>query len=138
MAEPCPMCRYARDAKASASWTLSAASYCPSLNRVGVNGKNNNAYRWWRNQWAKLLKDQVGAVPPAAAKRRVTITRHYGTKQRAYDRINYAAGCKALLDVLVGYGVLYDDSELWCEDHYRQVKSVDGVDRVTVLVEELA
>lgn len=78
------------------------------------------------------------SLPPAKRLRRVTIIREYGGGKRAFDRINFAGGAKPLLDTIVNFGALYDDSEIWCQDHYVQKKSQDGIDYVTVLIEELS
>ncbi len=67
----------------------------------------------------------------------MTITRYYGKGKRAFDAKNFQGGCKPLLDTLTNFGALYDDSELWCEDHYQQLRSPDGTDSIEVKIEEL-
>ncbi len=132
------MCRFDPGAAVTQTWSFSVDSYVPTLNSIGTNHKNNFKYRGWRTAWEKHLGAWLQTLPPATQYRRVTITRHYGTKKRAFDSANFAGGCKPLLDTLTNFGALYDDSDLWCEAHYLQLKSPDGTDRVEVKIEELA
>lgn len=134
---PCPMCRFNPDAKVAASWSLRVASYVPTLNSIGVNGKNNFKYRGWRKTWEQEFGPWLHSLPPAMKYRRVTITREYGKGKRAFDSGNFSGGCKPLLDTLTNFGALYDDSDLWCEAHFLQRKSPDGNDYVEVRIEEL-
>lgn len=119
------------------AWVQRIQSYCPTLNSIGTNTKNNHKYRWWRDQFEKLLGPWLQTLPPAQAYRRVTLTRLYGKGKRPYDRENYSGGCKPLVDTLTNYGALYDDSETWCERHYLQSRSPDGVDYIEIKLEEL-
>lgn len=132
------MCRFDAGAVVLATWQHTVESYAPTLNSISTNTKNNHKYRWWRASWEGHFGAWLRTVPPAKQYRRVTITRLYGLKKRPYDRKNFEGGCKPLLDTLTTYGALYDDSVLWCEDHYVQDKSPDGKDYVTVRLEELA
>jgi hypothetical protein len=132
------MCRYDPDAVVTATWSKTIESYVPTLNSIGTNSKNNHDYRKWRRRWENELGEWLKSIPPALNYRRVTITRHYGLKKRPYDRRNFEGGCKPLLDTLTNFGAIYDDSETWCQDHYRQTKSPDGIDRVEVVIEELS
>ncbi len=68
----------------------------------------------------------------------MTISRLYGKGKRPFDRVNFAAGQKPLLDVITNFGAIYDDSALWVQDNYRQDKSPDGNDYIEILIEELA
>ena len=113
-------------------------SYCPTANTLTGNTRTNHKYRQWRTRWEREFGTWLQSIPPAQKLRRVTITRLYGKGKRAYDRINFAAGQKPLLDTLTNYGAIYDDNALWCEDHYTQSKSPDGNDYIAVLIEELA
>ena len=132
----CAKCGYDPARKPTSTWTHRVASYTPSLNDVGVNGKNAHKYRTWRKHWEKVFGPWLSKLPAAQLFRRIQITRHYGKGQRAFDRINFAAGCKPLLDTIVNHGGLYDDSVTWCEDHYSQLKSPDGKDYVQIVIEE--
>lgn len=130
----CPMCRFDQELIPVHSWSVQLTSGCPTQNSLKGNTRTNHTYRGWRSRWEKLLADN--GVPTANCPRRVTITRLYGKGRRPYDRVNFAGGCKPLLDTLVNLGLLYDDSALWTEDHYLQVRSPDGVDRVHILIEQ--
>jgi hypothetical protein len=132
------MCRFDPAAVVTESWTLRIASYAPTQNSLGGNTKDGRKYRGWRKRWETEFGTWLATLPPAKRRRRVTITREFGKGKRAFDRVNFMGGCKPLLDTLTNFGALYDDSELWCEDHYAQRKSEDGIDYVTVLVEELS
>lgn len=55
---------------------------------------------------------------------KVTITRIYGRKKRAYDRINFASGCKPILDMLKRQNYIHDDSPKWIDDQYEQRKGL--------------
>jgi hypothetical protein len=130
------MCRYDADAKVAHTWTLKVKSYCPTFNSIGQNSKNNFKYRNWRTSWEIEFGSWLASLPPALKYRRVTITRFYGTGKRPFDRKNFEGGCKPLLDTLTNFGALYDDKEMWCEDHYVQTKSADGIDYVELKIEE--
>jgi hypothetical protein len=95
-------------------------------------GAKYRRYRGW-------LASEIAAweIPPAVGKRRLYVTRLWGYKQRAMDRINFAAGCKPLLDVLCTAGHLVGDAPHQLDDWYDQMKSTDGIARVRLRIEEL-
>lgn len=131
------MCGYDIRAQVNNAWVYRAQSYTPTANSLRGNGKDSYKYRSWRKTWEGLFGPWLKAIPVADKRRRVIIERLYGRGKRPYDRINFAAGQKPLLDTLVNFGALYDDSIIWCQDNYRQTKSEDGIDYVTVTIEEL-
>jgi hypothetical protein len=61
-----------------------------------------------------------GALPksPATKPRKLLFVRVGG---RMMDRINFANGCKPILDFLVSRKWLVEDSEAWVDDQYMQV-----------------
>lgn len=134
----CVKCDYDSGAVMAASYSITVRCVLPSLNSVGGNQKNNPKYRGWRKFWERALSEWVLTVPAATARRRLNVYRMYGKGRRKYDRINMAAGCKSLLDVLVTTGVLYDDNEAWLQDNYEQQRSPDGGDYVVLTVEDYA
>lgn len=134
----CPMCEYDPVAPIGETWLLEADSYCPTQNSLKGNTKAGYDYRRWRRVWEDTFGDQLRALPRSIVRRRVTITRFYGKGRRAYDRGNFIGGCKPLIDTLVNMGALYNDNAVFLEDHYQQVKSPDGVDRIRLLIEDLA
>lgn len=132
------MCRFDPGAKVIATWTSRVESYCPSLNTIGVNSKNNHKYRGWRKRWEDQFGPWLKLIPPAAKYRRVTVTRQYGKGKRPFDSAqNFSGGCKPLIDTLTNFGAIYDDSDTWCQSHYLQEKSLDGKDYVEVKIEEI-
>ncbi len=131
------MCRFNPDAPVAASWSCRVQSYCPTLNSIGVNSKMNHRYRGWRKAFEKHFGPWLQESVPAALKyRRVIVTRVYGKGKRPYDSGNLIGGCKPLLDTLTNFGAIYDDKDLWCESHYRQEKSLDGLDYLEVRIDE--
>jgi hypothetical protein len=132
------MCEFDPVAVVCDSWTFITDSYCPTQNSLKGNTKGGHDYRKWRRHWENVFGDQFRAMPRSILRRRVTVTRHYGLRKRAYDRGNFIGGCKPLLDTMVNMGALFNDNAVFLEDHYLQLKSPDGIDRVTVLIEELA
>lgn len=131
------MCGYNEAAVAVSTWTKRSQSYCPTFNSIGQNSKNNFKYRSWKKRWEEEFGPWLQTIPPATTARRVTVTRFYGKGKRPFDRMNFAAGQKPLLDVITNFGALYDDSELWCQDNYVQTRSADGVDYIELKIEEL-
>lgn len=57
-------------------------------------------------------------IPAATGKRRVSLTRVCGPRQRMMDHVNWAAACKPVLDSLVRSRLLVDDSRKWVDDTY--------------------
>lgn len=131
------MCDWDPAAVVTQRWEFVADSICPTMNTLKGNTKTNYTYRNWRRTWEDLFGRWLSSIPRAPTLRRVTITRLYGKGRRPYDRINFAGGCKPLLDTIVNCGGLYDDNPTWCQDFYLQEPSPDGVDRVRILIEEL-
>lgn len=135
---PCAMCEFDPGAVVGDRWEFTAESYCPTQNSLKGNTKAGYDYRKWRRHWENVFGDEFRAMPRSILRRRVTVTRFYGKLKRAYDRGNFIGGCKPLLDTLVNMGALYNDNPVFLEDHYLQLKSPDGICRITVLIEELA
>lgn len=108
------------------------------MNTLKGNTKTNFMYRNWRKKWEELFGPWLKSIPSTLKLRRVTITRLYGAGKRPFDAINFAGGCKPLLDTLTNCGAIRDDSPTWVEDHYTQEKSPDGIDRIRVVVEDIA
>lgn len=130
------MCRYDATVTPVRVWAHKIQSYTPTANTLRGNSKTNFKYRNWRTVWEKEFGEWLQSIPPAQKYRRVIVTRYFGKGKRAFDRVNFAAGCKPLLDTIVNFGALYDDSELWAEDHYLQLRSSDGLDYIEIRIEE--
>ena len=131
------MCGWDGERSPLRTWDIWVDTSYPSWNEIGSNSKSNFKYRNVRNKLAKLLKDQLNAVPAATKFRSGIITRHYGLSEkgkqkRAYDEDNLYAGGKPLVDVLRDYAVLINDSPDAWKGYYKQEKSKDGVDRIHI------
>ncbi len=134
----CPKCLWDTLAIPTASWVLEFPAPIPSVNELKSNTRMNHAYRRYRKGYERLIGEFGDHVPRTKAMpRRVTITRRYGKGKRKFDRVNFAHGCKPLLDSLTAHGLIYDDTEAWVLDYYAQEPSPDGVDWVHILLEEL-
>ena len=136
----CPRCKYDPDAKVLASWSFHVPREIRSGNaRINNVGGSRWAYKAARQAWERdvLTLARVHRIPDANGRRRVTLTRIIGYRQRAFDRDNLAAGFKPVVDALVRGWLLVDDSEKHAELHFQQEKR-DGVRGVLVLIEEVA
>lgn len=132
------MCGWDTTRSPAHTWTVELAgiSY-PSLNQLGGNMKNNPKYRAFRNRLAKLLKEQLNAIPRAEKFRVGIITREYGrsergVQKRAYDEENMIGGGKGLVDTLRDYAVIVNDDPGHWKGFYRQERSPDGIDRIRI------
>lgn len=98
-----------------------------------------------------LMYVVLGDGHVAQWRRRVTITRLMGKRQRAWDDDNLIAACKALRDGMQmprppkgrqkryrqGAAIVYDDSAKWSEWRYAQERSADGKPGVRIDVEDI-
>lgn len=136
----CVKCGHDPAVLVAARWTITiAALEVKSLNAHAVNaGHARHAYRRSRDQWQWTVTAARLAqrIPVAQAKRRVTIRRIIGYRQREFDLDNLVGGCKPLVDALVRDGLLVGDRRDQAEISYEQVK-VDGGRGVVVVLEEL-
>jgi hypothetical protein len=133
----CERCQWDAHRVPLHTWTAEIAYSLPSQNDLGGNHQNGYTYRRYRNELARLLKDQLNAIPRAERFRVGIITRVYGLsakgkQKRAYDWENLVGGCKPLIDTLRDYAVIVDDNPGNWRGYYEQVKSPDGIDRVKV------
>ena len=79
-------------------------------------------------------------LPKYNGKVRLSITRQWGKRGRAFDPDNLVASCKMLIDCLkepkgrskYGLGIIKDDSSADIELLVRQEKSPDGVHRAII------
>jgi len=89
-------------------------------NRRGIGAQF--AYRKYRDNW----KEQIMVALPLGARNShgdnrfmVTITSY---RSRLLDKGNLYGGSKPILDALIHFGVIRDDSPKWCEEEVKQVK----------------
>lgn len=83
----------------------------------------------WR-EWRLLIQSEArklcGSLPKLnGSKKRVTITRVFGHRQRPFDQDNLAGGCKGLIDAMKGI-LIKDDNPNHAEFHFKQVKGQRG------------
>ena len=93
----CSACDFDPGACVETSYRIALYQPAQSLNDVGVNTKNNHAYRKARRSWKRELARSCSATQ-AKKKRRVFFTRLWGKGKRAYDFGNLVGGFKPLLD----------------------------------------
>ena len=133
----CEKCGHDPGAKVTASWDFHIDREVKSGNahiyNVGASrwryGKDRTAWEWeMRN--ARLLKK----IPVATARRRLTLTRLFDGRQRAFDVDNLATGFKSCVDALVREKLLLGDDPRKAEIHYQQRPGMRGIH---VLLEEL-
>ena len=97
----CLRCAFDPDATISASWSFFIDREIKSGNSHIVNAAVTRfAYKRTRDawQWEFRAVRQLQGTPSATKKRRVTLTRVYAGRCRAFDRDNLATGCKVVVD----------------------------------------
>lgn len=140
MTAACEKCGFDPAAQVLASWSFHVPREIESGNAYVVNsGRSRWRYKADRNAWERdlIALKHAKRIPPALGKRRVTLTRIIGYRQRAFDRDNLATGFKSCVDAMVRCCLLVDDNAAGAEIHYAQKKH-DGLSGVLVLIEEIA
>lgn len=140
----CLKCGHDPDARIVRSWSFHVPRQVRSGNAHVHNvGTARFTYKRERDAWCADVRAlmHVHGVTKATSRRRVTLTRIIGYRQRAFDRDNLATGLKPALDALVLCGALLGDSHDRAEVHYAQEKR-DGFGGkhgggLVVLLEEL-
>ncbi len=151
------------------TWTFTLPIDLSSANLRIVNGKDRVAaakYRrardgaagmcYWRAKQSgmPMIERDHGTV--GLGRRRVTITRLIGARQRAFDDDGMVATCKGLRDAMqrprtygkrigehvvqvpiAGAGIVWDDSAKWSTWVYRQERAVDGRAGVRIEVSDI-
>jgi len=90
--------------------------------------------------WAAVEYAASRPVPKFKGKSRLTITRQWGKRGRAFDPDNLVGSCKMLIDCLkeprgrstYGLGIIRDDSSADIELLVKQEKAPDGVHRAII------
>lgn len=135
----CIRCGFRPDAHVIASWEFVVPRTVKSGNAHVHNvGAGRHVYRKERDGWAadfRFFKHQQ-RIPDATGKRRVTLTRIIGHRQRPFDTDNLGTGLKPCVDAMVSVGLLQGDTPSQAEIHRQQEKR-HGVG-LHVLIEELA
>lgn len=140
MTAACEKCGFDPSVVAAARWELFVDYDSKSDNGRTVNaGSSRYAYKANRDLWSwsfKLLLRESG-VPKATARRRLTITRVYGGKQKLRDSDNVPASYKPAVDALVRLGLLVDDNAAGVDGPYYKQERGDRPGSRFV-IEELA
>lgn len=139
----CVKCGHDPEVAVLRSWSFHVPRAPESLNAHSVNaGLARFVYAKKRNAWLSDLATmaRVERIPEAIVKRRVTLTRVYHGRCRAFDRDNLAGGMKMIVDALVLAGLITDDSPRWAELHFaqRKVSGASSYAGLDVHIEELA
>lgn len=165
MSAACPRCGYDPSAAVRAAWSFVVERDPPTLNARIVNaGDSRFRYAKERDLWVMEFRvqrvnhripraDQMRFAPgptphtmTSPPRRRVTLRRVWGGRQRERDKDNLIGGMKVVVDAMVLEGLLADDSAARAEIHYEQIKHgsdaghQDWVSRVGlhVIIEDLA
>lgn len=119
----CAYCGADPDEPRGDAWTWLIEKEASSLNaRVFNAGARRWEYARERDEWVEWFKLAIAnhKVLRATCRRRLIITRLYGSRQRPFDYANFVGGCKPLVDAMVLTGLLLNDALGALEDHYRQ------------------
>lgn len=106
----------------------------PSLN--DFVGKHWSAKNKAKQRWAVLMV-RAGAkrLPHATGPRHVMVKRH---SRGTLDDDNLRGGCKStVMDNLVTFGLLVDDSPKWLTANYVQLPLGGGTPRTVIEIEEM-
>lgn len=161
----CIKCGYDPDAEIVQTFSFLVSRDPPSLNqRLFNTGPRAHLYRKERDLWcwefrAKRLALKIPAAIPITAreagrwtaffgtevvaratnKRRVTLTRIYGGRQKERDRDNLIGGMKACVDALVLEGLIGGDDPHSAELHYEErAAAPDQATGLFITIEVLA
>lgn len=137
----CQRCGFDPTAAVAARWTFMIERDPPSLNaRIHNSGASRWKYRAERDVWSgEVMVARVNhRITEARGRRRVTLERVYGGRQKERDRDNLVGGMKAVVDALVLQGLLVDDTPAHVELHYGQMQWPAGQRGLRVTIEDLA
>jgi Holliday junction resolvase RusA-like endonuclease len=141
MTAACVRCGYDPDAQIAARWEFFVPHTVKSGNHKPHNvGAARHQYRKEREGWERTMAflKYEHKVTQATSKRRVTLTRIIGHRQRAFDTDNLATGLKPCVDAMVRVGMLVNDDAAHAEIHRSQEKRGRSFGGLVVLIEELA
>lgn len=140
------------------TWTFSLPIDLPSANAHVVNGKHavtaaiyrtqRDRWAWWAEVAARGQGCPLFTERSDPRRRRVTIVRLLGARQRDYDDDNLIAACKGLRDAMQrprvsrgrripGAAIVVDDSARWSTWSYAQERAADGRPGVRVTIEDI-
>lgn len=135
----CPMCRYDFGAIVTSRWQVTIPMELLSQNKLKSNGRGDWRYKAFRNKAEALLSCEldINRIPAADRARRGIITRWYGRRKRKFDHENIVGGSKPLLDVMQKLALIVNDNSKWWQGFYKQRPSEDGLNYITIELEEL-
>ena len=138
----CAKCGYDAEAPVESVFAAFVQRDVRSMNEHRVNaGAARWDYKRERDAWTghlRLVFDRVLREPVGQTLRRVTITREWGPRRRAFDRDNLVGGCKVVVDAMVRAGLLVGDEAVWAEIHYEQRRGMGAVSGTWIRIETLA
>lgn len=141
MGSACVKCGYDPLAAVSAAWSFLIQRAVKSGNAHVYNvGASRWAYAKERDAWQSLIRARCNlGIPGAHGRRRVTLCRYYGGRQRELDGDNFQTGAKPVVDALVRERLLVDDRREFAEIHYLQIKtSVEEQRGLVITLEDLS
>ena len=94
----------------------------PSMNQWSNQFRGWQRVRWIKARFEKELPPLVKSKR-AKGRKRVTITRVLGPRERLYDPDNLVGACKPLLDALRAAGYIEDDTAALIDLHVAQDSS---------------
>jgi len=114
-------------------WTISLPMLPLSMN------KRERTSHWVRSKELEQITQAVAVlareqhIPPATAKRRVTVEIHKTKRSRVTDDpANRDSRAKSILDAMVATGLLVDDSDEWLD--WQHVHEGDKRDQVETVI----
>jgi len=87
--------------------------------------KRNKVYKDYFNMLKEYIDSRIGQAPFKRTKKCKARLDILSVRSRRFDHINFASGCKPILDILKRLGWFYDDTETYLLDKYYQVNSPD-------------
>ena len=79
-------------------------------------------YPNYRDKWYRSLRFLFPYCQRQKVRRKVEIIRIIPPRGRAFDHENFTFGCKPIFDHLKHNGWIWDDSPIWIDREYHQVK----------------
>lgn len=138
----CARCGHDPSAQPTATWQFHIPRAVTSGNRHVYNvGGSRWAYAKERDEWTWWFRKarRENHITDTTTKRRVTLTRYYGGRQREFDQDNYATGAKPIVDAMVRAGLLVDDKCEYADISYVQIHTDVAEQRgLLVTIEELS
>jgi len=130
----CPKCGYCASTEVTAEWQFHIPRDVVSLNARGTNRgswDSRSAYvkdrkAWaWHMRAARLAHPSMDLRKVEMPRRRLTLTRLWGPRQRAFDQDNLVGGLKLVVDAMVAEWLLAGDTLEHVQVYYAQRRAGD-------------